>query len=107
MGEPLSNLESGLAERGAAGGVVARRSRDGAIELALERIGGFPDTSRGSGIAEGRPDTPDLRVTAVRKLPAVAAEWAPFPTNVDPRLRQALVHRGISQLYTHQAEAIE
>ena len=64
---------------------------------------------RSSGSAAGplaRPDTPDLHVTAVRRLPAVAAEYAPFPDALDARLTQALSARGIAQLYTHQAEAI-
>ena len=77
----------------------ATRSRsDGALDAALERIGGRD---------VDRPDTPDLHVTAVRRLPAVAAQLAPFPDALDPRLTQALVSRGVEQLYTHQAEAIE
>jgi len=71
---------------------------DGALDAALERIGG-QDVDR--------PDTPDLHVTAVRRLPAVAAQLAPFPAALDPRLTRALVSRGVEQLYTHQAEAIE
>src|SRR4029077_586558 len=41
-----------------------------------------------------------------RRLPAVAAQYAPFPDALDSRLRQALESRGITQLYTHQAETI-
>ena len=75
------------------------RSRtDGALDAALERIGGRD---------VDRPDTPDLHVTAVRRLPAVAAQLAPFPDALDPRLVAALASRGVEQLYTHQAEAIE
>ena len=48
----------------------------------------------------------DPHVTAVRKLEAVAAEYAPFPEAVDSRLRQALRLRGIEQLYSHQADSI-
>src|SRR3954453_14984076 len=77
----------------------ATRSRsDGALDAALERIGGRE---------MDRPDTPDLHVTAVRRLPAVGAELAPFPEALDLRLRTALQARGIAQLYTHQAQAIE
>jgi DEAD/DEAH box helicase domain-containing protein len=77
----------------------ANRSRsDGALDAALERIGGRD---------VDRPDTPDLHVTAVRRLPAVPAQLAPFPEALDPRLKTALQSRGIAQLYTHQAEAIE
>ncbi|PYR22775.1 MAG: hypothetical protein DMF94_03445 [Acidobacteria bacterium] len=76
----------------------APRSRpDGALDAALERIGGSDNN---------RPDTPDLHVTAVRQLPAVAAELAPFPAALDDRLTRALQSRGIDRLYTHQADAI-
>src|SRR4051812_44885865 len=77
---------------------VPRARRDTALDAALERIGGRD---------VDRPDTPDLHVTAVRRLPAVAAQFAPFPDALDSRLTQALGSRGISQLYTHQAAAIE
>ena len=77
----------------------ATRSRsDGALDAALDRIGGRD---------VDRPDTPDLHVTAVRRLPAVAAQLAPFPAALDPRLTAALASRGVEQLYTHQAAAIE
>lgn len=60
-----------------------------------------------SGSALDRPDTPDEVVTAVRRLPAVDAAFAPFPAGLEPRLRAALEARGVQQLYTHQAEAFE
>ncbi len=47
----------------------------------------------------------DPIVTAVRRLPAVAASFAPYPDGTDDRLIGSLAARGISQLYTHQAEA--
>jgi DEAD/DEAH box helicase domain-containing protein len=47
----------------------------------------------------------DPIVTAVRRLPAVVASFAPYPDRTDERLRAALAARGIDQLYTHQAEA--
>jgi DEAD/DEAH box helicase domain-containing protein len=71
---------------------------DGALDAALDRIGGRE---------VDRPDTPDLHVTAVRRLPAAAAKFAPFPEALDARLTQALQSRGIDQLYTHQADAID
>ena len=40
-------------------------------------------------------------------MPAVTASFAPYPDGTDERLRAALAARGIDQLYTHQAEAIE
>jgi DEAD/DEAH box helicase domain-containing protein len=77
---------------------ATRSQSDGALDAALERIGGRD---------VDRPDTPDLHVTAVRRLPAVSAQFAPFPAALDPRLVGALASRGVDQLYTHQAEAIE
>ncbi len=99
-------------------GLTARSKRDGALDAALERLAGdqvyggrvsVPDEESrplGLGLLD-RPDTPDQRVTAVRRLPAVPAQFAPFPAALDPRLVRALEARGVSQLYTHQAEAIE
>jgi DEAD/DEAH box helicase domain-containing protein len=78
---------------------VRKPGRDGALDAALDRLvpGRLPD----------RPDNPDGHVTAVRKLPAVQAEFAPFPAGLDDRLKSALETRGIPQFYTHQAEAVE
>jgi DEAD/DEAH box helicase domain-containing protein len=56
--------------------------------------------------AAARAGDDDPHVTAVRRLPAVAARHAPFPDALDPRLHRALRARGIDQLYTHQAAAI-
>ncbi|HUQ88384.1 MAG TPA: DEAD/DEAH box helicase [Vicinamibacterales bacterium] len=60
-----------------------------------------------SGAGLDRPDTPDEVITAVRRLPAVEAAYAPFPAEIDARLRAAFESRGVTQLYTHQAEAFE
>ena len=57
------------------------------------------------GSATEQPDSPDGVVTAVRRLPATPAAFAPFPDGLDERLQAALVGRGATQLYTHQAEA--
>jgi len=79
-------------------GLAARSSRDHALDAALDRLAAGPID---------RPDTPDLHITAVRQLPAVPATYAPFPESLDPRLTQTLTSRGIEQLYSHQAEAID
>jgi DEAD/DEAH box helicase domain-containing protein len=90
--------DNGLSTRGA----LPTRSgsgREGALQAAIERLapGQLPD----------RPDTPDLPVTAFRRLPPVAAAYAPFPAAIDTRLQETLASRGVGQLYTHQAEAID
>jgi DEAD/DEAH box helicase domain-containing protein len=46
-------------------------------------------------------------VRAVKHLPAAQGRFADFPDWVHPRLRQVLEKRGIRQLYSHQAEAID
>ena len=87
------------AERPTTSALATRSGRDGALDAALERLA--------PGRPPDRPDTPDLHVTAVRRLPAVAASYAEFPPGLDPRLRQALASRGVTAPYTHQAAAIE
>ncbi|MGH9348865.1 MAG: DEAD/DEAH box helicase [Vicinamibacterales bacterium] len=80
--------------------LLARRTdpaHDHALLAVIERLtGGTVD----------RPDTPDGWITAARRLPARAAEYAAFPDGIDERLRATLRARGIDDLYTHQAEAI-
>jgi DEAD/DEAH box helicase domain-containing protein len=87
----------------------ARRTdpaQDNALQAALDRLtGGIPGASTPHDLA--RPDNPDGWVTAVRRLPARTADYAPFPEGVDARLRDVLNTRGIDHLYTHQAAAIE
>jgi DEAD/DEAH box helicase domain-containing protein len=75
---------------------VVSGDKDRALQEAVARLGLSP--------RPGGPDS-DPIVTATRRLPAVAAQYAPFPDGTDPRLRAALSARGIEQLYTHQAEA--
>jgi DEAD/DEAH box helicase domain-containing protein len=83
-------------------GMLPARRTDPAHEHALQTV---LDRLTG-GVAE-RPDTPDGWVTAVRRQPARAAEYAAFPEAVDARLRGVLQDRGIEMPYTHQAAAIE
>src|SRR5690606_15322770 len=73
------------------------QARESALTTALARFGA------GEG---SRPDTPDGWVTAVRVVPSVEAQYAPWPEVVDPRLRRALEARGVAQLYSHQAAAV-
>ena len=80
--------------------VLATRSgKDVALDAALDRLA--PDR------APARPDSPDMHVTALRCLPAVPAQHAPFSAALDSRLTRALSGRGIVDPYTHQAEAID
>jgi DEAD/DEAH box helicase domain-containing protein len=79
----------------------ARRTdpaHDIALQTVLDRLTG--------GLGE-RADQPDGWVTAVRRLPAKAAVYAPFPDGIDERLQRVLGARGIDQLFTHQAASIE
>src|SRR5262245_57209851 len=46
-------------------------------------------------------------LTAVRHFPAREAEWANFPSWANPDLRAAYEAKGITRLYSHQAEAAE
>jgi DEAD/DEAH box helicase domain-containing protein len=75
---------------------VVSGDKDQLLQQALGRLAASP--------RPGGADA-DAIVTATRRLPAVAASYAPFPEQTDPRLRGALAARGIEQLYTHQAEA--
>lgn len=56
---------------------------------------------------QGRAADPYSPVRAVRHVPAQAARTAPIPESVKLPLRQALYKRGISDLYSHQAQAFE
>ncbi len=69
--------------------------REAALQSALERIA-----------PSSRAASPDSRVTAIERLPATVAEFVAFPEELDSRLRATLTARGVSRLYSHQAEAI-
>jgi DEAD/DEAH box helicase domain-containing protein len=77
---------------------ASRARTESALDAALTRL---------ADGAVDRPDTPDLHITAVRRLSAIPAQLAPFPERLDARLIRALESRGISRPYTHQAEAID
>lgn len=73
-------------------------SRETALQAAMHQL--VPSWQ------QDQSDRPDEVVTAVRRMPAVEAKFAPVPAGVDPRLLSALASRGIAELYTHQAEAV-
>jgi len=49
----------------------------------------------------------DGPIRAIRRTPARPAEYADFPEDLNPKLREVMARRGIERLYTHQAEACE
>ena len=75
---------------------VVSGDKDQLLQQALGRLAASPKP--------GGADA-DAIVTATRRLPALPASYAPFPSEADARLVAALAARGIEQLYTHQAEA--
>ena len=46
-------------------------------------------------------------VQALRELPPRPGEYRPYPDWVHPHLREVLEKRGLRQLYSHQAEAVD
>src|SRR5579864_2555247 len=91
--------------------LMSPRDKDASLEAALSRMvaaDGRTLASTGDAIErrEALADD-DPHVTAVRRLPAVAAEYAAMPEAIDRRLVAALRARGITELYTHQAAAID
>ena len=88
--------------------LTGRSGRDNALTDALERLAGgwVPAPLGRRPPLHDRPDSPEVRVTALRRVPPAPAQYAPFPDGLDRRLQDALVSRGIAQLYTHQAQAV-
>jgi DEAD/DEAH box helicase domain-containing protein len=76
--------------------VVSSGDKDRSLQEVLNRL----TTSRAPLGAEAEPI-----VTAIHRMPAVEAEYGPYPEGTDERLVTALARRGIDQLYTHQSEA--
>jgi len=94
-------------------GTLARLSsnKDQALQEALGHLAPESRTASSLPGIEPAPGTHaqisgDTIVTAVRHIPAQAARYAPWPSDVDARLIEALAARGIEQPYTHQADAI-
>ena len=74
-------------------------AHEGALQTVLDRLTG--------GVEQRRDDTPDGWVTAVRVLPARDAVYAPFPAALGDPLCEVLRSRGVQQLYSHQAVAMD
>jgi len=83
--------------------------RDGALRDALGLIAPRPlleRAARGEGSLTAIDDeAAEPTVTAVHRVAAEPARFAPFPESLDERLVRAYASRGVTQLYTHQAEA--
>ncbi len=47
------------------------------------------------------------RITGSLEVPALVAQYAAFPEDLDPRLLSALETRGVARLYSHQREALD
>src|SRR4051812_2401299 len=47
----------------------------------------------------------DGPIRAIRRTPARPGEFADFPAGIDAKFREVLSRRGVSRLYSHQAEA--
>lgn len=46
-------------------------------------------------------------VSGYHFIPAKEAQWGEIPQSIEPRLHQALEHRGIQKLYSHQLKAFD
>jgi DEAD/DEAH box helicase domain-containing protein len=91
--------------------LVSAQDKDASLQAALSRMVAQDGLSltevldvASQALAPAEGDDP--HVTAIRRLPPVDAEYAPFPAAIDARLVAALRARGIEQLYTHQAASI-
>jgi hypothetical protein len=77
---------------------IVSGDKDRSLQEVLRRLAASPRPHQDDG---------DPIVTAAHRMPAVPASFAPFPDDMDDRLRAALETRGIEQLYTHQSDALE
>ena len=75
--------------------------------VALEAAQAAPGRLREALLSVGSRGQADELITALRHLPAREAQWAPVPEWVRPELAAAYCAKGVTRLYTHQAEAIE
>lgn len=84
--------------------LLSQGQRDAALQAVLEDLapGSRADLLSDTALVPAKADI----VTAWRRLPAEAAQFADFPDGIDTRLRAALAAGGISRPYTHQADAM-
>src|SRR5262245_64900505 len=92
--------------------ILAKKRRRISMSLSL----GFPESPQEVAVspkpsleapvarfrdAHGEPDSP---VRAVHHQPAAEGIYVALPESIDSRLKSALASRGITRLYSHQAE---
>ena len=106
---PVTIGPHGRASEPETSALATRSRRDGALEAALDRLAG------GRVLASGIVEDPSILTTrharpSCHRGPPITGGRGPvrpFSGGARCRLLRALQARGISQLYTHQAEAIE
>ena len=106
MGESLAMRTSKTV---VAGGQAQAQTRTEAIARVNEVLSAFGerDYSFDSKFASTNPETRDEVLTAVRRFPARAAEFADWPEWVHAGLQAAYASKGIARPYSHQAAAAE
>jgi DEAD/DEAH box helicase domain-containing protein len=75
----------------------------------------FPTTREHTALVEVRDIIRELTahdrshdvITAARHIPAREAKWAPMPSWIRAELAEAYRSKGIAELYSHQADAVE
>ena len=64
-----------------------------------------PPAHAGAGLAARLSAKYPDRITGALMIPGRAGRYAEFPDDLPPRLADALRARGVTRLYSHQAEA--
>jgi DEAD/DEAH box helicase domain-containing protein len=90
---------------------VLSGDRDRALTEALGRLAPRPllrQATEGEAQTAIAPESlAGPTVTAVHRIAAMSGRYVPVPERLDRRLARVLEARGISEVYTHQAEAID
>ncbi len=90
-----ANLSLNFGEPGPMAVTQSRLARvDGSLERVVDQL-------------EALHQQPGSPVTAIHRQPAREGRFLPLPTSVDERLAKVLAAKGITRLYSHQAEAFD
>ncbi len=106
---PLPITKSANTEQAILDALVRLGPGAGSVRGLLDAPTAGPGTRAGDAAALVDPHATvagEVVVTAVRRLPAAPAMYAPMPDGLDGRLARALATRGVRELYTHQAESM-